>query len=103
MINVFYIRLTVYKLGFNYYLGRNWYIYRGNSIVPTYLNNPSLFIPFMVPVDNPRLNFNENPCMGIHLGVKTSTSGPWFHHTAKMEVIVGCCSCQLYITAGTYG
>ena len=37
------------------------------------------------------------------LGVKTSTSGPWFHHTAKMEVIVWCCSCQLSITAGTYG
>ena len=59
-----------------------------------------LFINFRVPADQPRLNFNENPCVGIHLGVKTSTYGPWFDHTAKMEVRVGCPG-HLNTTAGS--
>ena len=33
------------------------------------------------------------------MGVKTSTSGPWFDHTAWMEVRVGY-PCKHYITAG---
>ena len=54
----------------------------------------------MVPADqHPRLNFNKNPYMVIHFGVKTSTSGIWFNHKALMEAmeVRMKCMCQLYI------